>query len=59
MWQEIGSLANDDEECSRPVEVVETQDRVFLYKFVACLAKETTSGGREMEYLIGVILSKT
>jgi hypothetical protein len=23
-------VANDDEECSRPVEVVETQDRLFL-----------------------------
>jgi putative SOS response-associated peptidase YedK len=26
----INSVANDDEECSRPVEVVETQDRLFL-----------------------------
>jgi putative SOS response-associated peptidase YedK len=26
----INHVANDDEECSRPVEVVETQDRLFL-----------------------------
>jgi putative SOS response-associated peptidase YedK len=26
----INHIANDDEECSRPVEVVETQDRLFL-----------------------------
>jgi len=25
----VNSPANDDEECSRPVEVVETQDRLF------------------------------
>jgi putative SOS response-associated peptidase YedK len=25
----INHAANDDEECSRPVEVVETQDRLF------------------------------
>ena len=40
-------VANDDEECSRPVEVVETQDRLFLQKSVACLAKQTTSGGAQ------------
>ena len=26
----INHVANDDEECSRPAEVVETQDRLFL-----------------------------
>lgn len=26
----VNHVANDDEECSRPVEVVETQDRLFL-----------------------------
>ena len=26
----INHVANDDEECSRPVEVVATQDRLFL-----------------------------
>ena len=26
----INHVANDDEECSRPVEVVEIQDRLFL-----------------------------
>jgi putative SOS response-associated peptidase YedK len=26
----VNHVANDDEECSRPVEVLETQDRLFL-----------------------------
>jgi putative SOS response-associated peptidase YedK len=26
----INLVANDDEECSRPAELVETQDRLFL-----------------------------
>jgi putative SOS response-associated peptidase YedK len=26
----INHVTNDDDECSRPVEVVETQDRLFL-----------------------------
>jgi hypothetical protein len=26
----VNNVANDDEGCSRPVEVVETQDRLFL-----------------------------
>jgi putative SOS response-associated peptidase YedK len=26
----INPVANDDEECSRPVDIVETQDRLFL-----------------------------
>jgi putative SOS response-associated peptidase YedK len=26
----INHVANDDEECSRPVQLVETQDRLFL-----------------------------
>jgi putative SOS response-associated peptidase YedK len=27
--ESVNHVANDDEECSRPVEVVETQDRLF------------------------------
>jgi hypothetical protein len=37
----INHVANDDEECSRPVVIADAQNRLFLWKSVMCVARET------------------
>ena len=37
----INHVANDDEECSRPVVIAAAQNRLFLWKSVMCVARET------------------